>query len=82
MKSGRLQVTQGDGWEGMKHESPFDCIHVGAAAVNIPKQTLSQLSVGGLMMIPVGPDRETQNLLLVNSLSNLTSHCMVTCFLW
>jgi protein-L-isoaspartate(D-aspartate) O-methyltransferase len=66
LKSGRLRLFQGDGWEGLKHESPFDCIHVGAAAVNVPRQTLAQLTVGGFMLIPVGPEGEEQDLLLVS----------------
>ena len=43
-----------DGTTGWMDESPFDAIIVTAGAPEIPKFLISQLAVGGRMVIPVG----------------------------
>jgi protein-L-isoaspartate(D-aspartate) O-methyltransferase len=43
-----------DGTSGWKDESPFDAIIVTAGAPDIPETLVSQLSIGGRMVIPVG----------------------------
>lgn len=43
-----------DGYEGLPSEAPFDTIHVGATAQEIPKALEDQLKVGGRLVIPVG----------------------------
>jgi len=43
----------------------FDAIHVGAAASELPTRLSSMLKPGGLMMVPVGEQGETQTLCLV-----------------
>jgi protein-L-isoaspartate(D-aspartate) O-methyltransferase len=50
-----------DGTCGWAEESPFDAIVVTAGAPEIPKTLLSQLAVGGRIVIPVG-DQFTQDL--------------------
>eukprot|EP01035_Chromulina_nebulosa_P018548 gene18548-24269_t len=67
--SGRVTALTGDGWAGYSKNAPYDCIHVGAAASEIPKQLLDQLKVGGRMIIPVGEARAAQQLLLVDRIS-------------
>ncbi len=44
----------GDGYQGLPTFAPFDRIIVTAGAPEIPKKLLSQLKVGGIMIIPVG----------------------------
>ena len=39
---------------GYADESPYDVIHVGAAAPTVPSALVSQLKVGGILVIPVG----------------------------
>lgn len=51
-----------DGTKGWEAESPFDGIIVTAGAPEIPKTLVSQLAVGGRMVIPVG-DRYSQELI-------------------
>ncbi|GGZ67882.1 protein-L-isoaspartate(D-aspartate) O-methyltransferase [Algibacter mikhailovii] len=46
----------GDGYIGLKDEAPFDGIIVTAGAPFVPKPLLSQLKVGGRLVIPVGDD--------------------------
>lgn len=50
-----------DGTTGWKEEAPFDAIIVTAGAPEIPDLLMSQLAVGGRMVIPVG-DQHTQDL--------------------
>ena len=44
----------GDGYKGLKEEAPFDRIIVTAGAPFVPKPLLSQLKIGGRLVIPVG----------------------------
>ena len=46
----------GDGYIGLEEEAPFDGIIVTAGAPFVPKPLLSQLKVGGRLVIPVGDD--------------------------
>jgi len=46
----------GDGYIGLEEEAPFDGIIVTAGAPFVPKPLLSQLKVGGKLVIPVGDD--------------------------
>ena len=49
----------GDGYKGLPTYGPFDKIIVTAGAPVIPEELLTQLKVGGKMVIPMGP-REKQ----------------------
>jgi len=42
----------GDGFEGLPHFAPFDHVIITAAAPEIPKKLLAQLTVGGNLVIP------------------------------
>ena len=44
----------GDGYKGLIEEAPFDSIIVTAGAPFVPKPLLSQLKIGGRLVIPVG----------------------------
>lgn len=54
LRNGIVEVQVGDGWKGLPDKSPFDAIHVGAAADSFPEQLMMQLRVGGVLIIPVG----------------------------
>jgi len=44
----------GDGYKGLEAEAPFNGIVVTAGAPYVPKPLLSQLKIGGKLVIPVG----------------------------
>ena len=62
LESGKIQVIHGDGRQGLPEEGPYDCIHVGAASQKIPGRLVEQLKIGGIMVIPIGQEEETQEL--------------------
>lgn len=52
----------GDGTQGWKIYSPYDGILVAAGSPILPKPLLSQLKVGGKLVIPIGDDVKSQTL--------------------
>ena len=52
----------GDGYKGLVEEAPFDSIIVTAGAPYVPKPLLSQLKIGGRLVIPVGDDPQIMTL--------------------
>jgi protein-L-isoaspartate(D-aspartate) O-methyltransferase len=62
LESDTVSIHQGDGWEGLPEHAPFHAMHVGAAAETFPMQLMMQLELGGVMVIPIGPDGGFQNL--------------------
>jgi len=56
LDQGRIHIQVGDGWKGLSDHAPFDAIHVGAAASELPKALVNQLKVGGVLIIPVGEE--------------------------
>jgi len=58
------KLTFGDGYIGLKEDAPFDGIIVTAGAPFVPKPLLSQLQIGGRLVIPVGDDIQVMTLFI------------------
>jgi protein-L-isoaspartate(D-aspartate) O-methyltransferase len=55
-----VRFRHGDGTLGWKTQAPFDGILVAAAPLTVPEALLKQLSVGGRLLVPVGPEGEQE----------------------
>lgn len=55
-------LSFGDGYKGLPQFAPFDRILVTAGAPFVPNALLSQLKVGGRLVIPVGKDSQVMTL--------------------
>ena len=58
-----VKIILGDGRLGLAEESPFDRIMITAACRKVPEALLDQLSLGGLLIAPVGEN--IQSLILL-----------------
>ena len=54
-----------DGTMGWAANAPYDGILVAAGGPGIPKPLVAQLKIGGRLVVPVGPTRESQRLVRV-----------------
>ncbi|NDV44064.1 protein-L-isoaspartate(D-aspartate) O-methyltransferase [Flagellimonas sediminis] len=57
----------GDGYKGLPEDAPFDGIIVTAGAPEVPKALMSQLKVGGRLVIPVGENEQVMTLFVRKS---------------
>ncbi len=60
-----IVTKRGDGSKGWKEAAPFERIIVTAAASEMPAALTSQLSIGGIMIIPVGENIAEQKLIKI-----------------
>ena len=54
-----------DGTLGWAANAPYDGVLVAAGGPNIPEPLVAQLKIGGRLVVPVGPTRESQRLVRV-----------------
>ena len=64
----------GDGYKGLPEQAPFDKIIVTAGAPFVPKPLLSQLKVGGRLLIPVGDKTQIMTLFIRKSAKEFEKH--------
>ena len=64
----------GDGYKGLAEEAPFDGIIVTAGAPFIPKPLMSQLNIGGRLVIPVGESVQVMTLIVRQGPKDFEKH--------
>ena len=70
LSSHTITLRHGNGWMGWPEEAPFDAIHVGAAAESFPAELARQLTLHGVLIVPVGPTGNVQSLLKVERVAD------------
>lgn len=68
------KIIFGDGYKGLSENAPFDGIIVTAGAPFVPKPLLSQLKVGGRLVIPIGDDEQIMTLFIRTSEKDFEKH--------
>ena len=68
------KLVFGDGYKGLPDEAPFDGILVTAGAPVVPKPLLTQLAIGGRLVIPVGSDIQIMTLYIRTSEKEFEKH--------
>ena len=66
----KVILINGDGRLGCKEYGPYDCIHVGAAASELPQPLIDQLALGGRLVIPVGSQIDEQYIYVIDKDKN------------
>ena len=64
----------GDGYKGLPEDAPFDGIIVTAGAPLVPNALLSQLKVGGRLVIPIGDKEQIMTLFIRTSEKDFEKH--------
>ncbi|EDP69861.1 L-isoaspartyl protein carboxyl methyltransferase (protein-L-isoaspartate(D-aspartate) [Flavobacteriales bacterium ALC-1] len=64
----------GDGYKGLPEEAPFKSIIVTAGAPFVPNPLLSQLEIGGRLVIPVGDAIQTMTLFIRKGQKEFEKH--------
>ena len=64
----------GDGYKGLPKEAPFDKIIVTAGAPFVPSPLMSQLKVGGMLLIPIGVKTQIMTLFIRKSPKEFEKH--------
>ena len=65
LKLTNITTRVGDGTLGWPEQVPFERIIVPAAAVDVPPVLVAPLTVGGVLVVPVGDDDDDQRLVRV-----------------
>jgi protein-L-isoaspartate(D-aspartate) O-methyltransferase len=65
-----VSMRVADGTNGWPVYAPFDAILVAAGGPEVPRPLMEQLEVGGRLVIPIGADAKTQDLVRVTRTEN------------
>jgi protein-L-isoaspartate(D-aspartate) O-methyltransferase len=68
------KLVFGDGYKGLPEDAPFKSIIVTAGAPFVPNSLLSQLEIGGRLVIPVGDDVQTMTLFIRKGPKDFEKH--------
>ncbi len=65
-----IKLKLSDGTLGWPEEAPFDAMIVAAGGPQVPPPLIEQLAPGGRLVLPVGPDGDRQELVLLTKNQN------------
>ena len=65
IKKGIVEYFCADGYKGLPEFAPFDKVLVSAAAEQMPRKLLEQLKEGGKLVIPIGEQYSSQDIVLI-----------------
>lgn len=68
------KIIFGDGYKGLAEQAPFDGIIVTAGAPFVPKPLMSQLAIGGRLVIPIGEEVQVMTLFIRNGPKDFEKH--------
>ena len=68
IKKGIAKIFCSDGYRGLSDLSPFDKIIVAAASESVPKELLNQLKIKGRLVMPIGKQYESQNIIAIDKI--------------
>ncbi|HEY9220878.1 MAG TPA: protein-L-isoaspartate(D-aspartate) O-methyltransferase [Lutibacter sp.] len=68
------KIIFGDGYKGLPEDAPFDGIIVTAGAPFVPNALLSQLKIGGRLVIPIGDEEQIMTLYIRTSEKDFEKH--------
>ena len=66
---GNVTIVEGDGTRGCPDHSPFDAILAAASGSHVPQPLVDQLADGGRLVMPVGSQAWSQQLIKVTKLA-------------
>ena len=58
------KLKHGDGYVGIKEDSPYDKILVTCGATELPPELINQLKIGGFIVIPIGCDKQMMTVIV------------------
>ena len=67
IKNNIANIFNLDGYNGLPDFAPFDKIIVAATAKYVPKKLLEQLKVNGRLVMPIGEEYESQNIVAIDN---------------
>jgi len=67
-------LSFGDGYKGLPNHAPFDSIIVTAGAAIIPNPLMTQLKIGGKLVIPVGDTEQIMTMLIRKNETQFEKH--------
>lgn len=70
MGFGNITLRCADGTNGWEIYAPFDAILVAAGSPSVPEPLVRQLKIGGRLVIPIGQDQKSQNLIRITRAEN------------
>jgi protein-L-isoaspartate(D-aspartate) O-methyltransferase len=69
-----VEIVVGDGFAGVPERAPYDRIIVTAAAEQVPEALVEQLTEGGVMLLPLGPHDDAQEIVKLTKTNEGIAH--------